>query len=67
MRFNIGDIVLYGYYMPTDPWFISRATDRGIVIKRFFTFGEPTYLIRGINSNLLVTLRERNMEVLSEA
>jgi hypothetical protein len=39
MRFNVGDIVRYGYYMPTDPWFMN---------------------------NLLVTLREYNMEILSE-
>jgi hypothetical protein len=66
MRFNVGDIVRYGYYMPTDPWFMNKATDKGIIIKRFFLAGMPTYLIRGINNNLLVTLREYNMEILSE-
>ena len=65
MGFNIGDIVLYGYYMPTDPWFLNKAKDKGIIVKKFLAFGEYAYIIRGLDTNITVRLQGHNMEVLS--
>jgi len=65
LRFRVGDIVGYGYYAPFDPWFVKDR--EGIIVKVSLSNDETIYTVRSIRRFEVVTLRDRNMEIKSEA
>ena len=64
MRFRVGDMVVYGYYAPFDPWFVKDR--EGIIVKVTLSRDGTIYTVRSISRCEVVTLRDRNMEMKSE-